>query len=84
MWVGCMDFRVLGELGVSVGGRVVALGGPRQRALLAALVSRAGETVRISLLCNDIWDVPPAAAEAQTAQQSRWIGSPASAWWIPE
>jgi DNA-binding SARP family transcriptional activator len=59
-----MDFRVLGVLGVGVGGRAVVLGGPRQRALLAALVSRAGETVRISLLCNDIWDVPPAAAES--------------------
>ena len=40
-----MDFSLLGPLEVSDGGRAVALGGSKQRALLALLVLHANEAL---------------------------------------
>lgn len=64
MWVGVMWFRVLGPVEAGAGEGAAELGGPRQRALLAALLLRANTFVSVSQLCQDVWDVVPAAAES--------------------
>ncbi len=44
-----MDFRVLGPLEVlGADGRALTLGGPKQRAVLAALLVRANERLRLT------------------------------------
>jgi DNA-binding SARP family transcriptional activator len=54
---------VLGAMEVRVGGRLVHLGGPKQRALLAALVLRHGRVVALEELVEVLWDgSPPATA----------------------
>ncbi|GLZ30962.1 SARP family transcriptional regulator [Lentzea sp. NBRC 105346] len=55
-----MEFRILGPLDVRDGGAVVALGGSRQRAVLAALLLRANETASVSYLTDAVWDTAPA------------------------
>ena len=63
-----MEFRVLGPLEVVQEGRAVALGGARQRALLAILLTRANEVVSTDRLIDDLWgDTPPKTA-ANTIQ----------------
>jgi DNA-binding SARP family transcriptional activator/class 3 adenylate cyclase len=58
-----MDFRLLGPLEVFEGERKLALGGPKQRAVLAHVVLRANAVVAIDLLIDAVWgDEPPAAA----------------------
>jgi len=54
---------VLGPLEVRADGRPLDLAGPRQRAVLAALVIHAGNVVSVDRLIDDVWgDDPPAAA----------------------
>jgi DNA-binding SARP family transcriptional activator/basic membrane lipoprotein Med (substrate-binding protein (PBP1-ABC) superfamily) len=58
-----MEFRVLGSLELWSGGEQIALGGAKQRAVLAVLVLRAGEVVPIRRLVDEVWgDVPPPSA----------------------
>lgn len=58
-----MEFRVLGPLEVRANGMSVDLGGPTQRALLAALLLREGEVVSVDRLIDELWgDEPPATA----------------------
>ena len=58
-----MEFRVLGPLEVSEDGRLVDLGGPTQRALLAVLLLHASEVVSVDRLIDELWgDEPPATA----------------------
>jgi len=59
-----MRFSVLGPLRVESGGRKVALGGPRQRAVLAALLTAPDETLSRGRLMELVWDQPNASAEA--------------------
>jgi YVTN family beta-propeller protein len=55
-----MEFRILGPLEVADDGRVLALGGTRQRALLAILLLHADEVVSSDRLIEDLWgDNPP-------------------------
>jgi DNA-binding SARP family transcriptional activator/basic membrane lipoprotein Med (substrate-binding protein (PBP1-ABC) superfamily) len=55
--------RVLGGLEAEAGERALVLGGPRQRAVLAALLLRAGEVVPDGRLIDDVWgESPPASA----------------------
>jgi DNA-binding SARP family transcriptional activator len=55
-----MQFLILGPLEVRDGGRVVALGGPQQRAVLAMLLLRANEVVsRDRLVAGVRGDQPP-------------------------
>ena len=49
------DFRILGPLEAVVGGRPVALGGRKQRALLALLLVRAGTVVSADELIEEVW-----------------------------
>jgi DNA-binding SARP family transcriptional activator len=58
-----IDFRILGPLEVFADGRMVALGGHRQRALLAALLLDAGRVVATDELVHDLWgERPPKTA----------------------
>lgn len=59
-----MQLRVLGPLElVDAEGRAVALGGPKERRLLAALVVRVGQPVSEARLCDALWgDQPPPTA----------------------
>ena len=58
-----MEFRILGPLEVRDGNRLVPLGGPRQRAVLAVLLTRANEVVSTDRLTEELWgDEPPGKA----------------------
>ena len=58
-----MEFRVLGPLEVSDGGRAVALGGVKQRSLLAILLQRPNAIVSADHLLAELWgDAPPSSA----------------------
>jgi predicted ATPase/DNA-binding SARP family transcriptional activator len=59
-----MEFRLLGPLEVEVGGAVLPIGGPRQRALLAYLLLHANEAVTRGRLVDALWgEEPPARAQ---------------------
>ncbi len=58
-----IEFRVLGPLEARAGGRVIDVGGPKQRALLAMLLLRANEPVPRGVLVHQLWhENPPAGA----------------------
>jgi YVTN family beta-propeller protein len=61
-----VDFRILGPLQVEDDGRPVALGGPKQRALLALLVLHANKVASRERLIDDLWGdrAPETAATA--------------------
>ncbi len=54
-----MEYRLLGPLEVSVNGSPVALGAPRQRAVLAALLLHANHVVTVNRLVQAVWWEPP-------------------------
>ena len=56
-----MEFRILGPLEVVDGERVVDLGGPRERALLARLLISANLVVSADRLAEDLWSGEPPA-----------------------
>lgn len=61
-----MEFRVLGALDVWSGQTRLALGGPRERKVLALLLLEANRTVSLSHLVGALWDeAPPATAGKQ-------------------
>jgi class 3 adenylate cyclase/tetratricopeptide (TPR) repeat protein len=63
-----MEYRVLGPLEVLDGsGEKLALGGAMQQSVLASLLLRAGQTVALERLIDDLWDEPPETA-ARTIQ----------------
>jgi DNA-binding SARP family transcriptional activator len=58
-----MEFRILGPLDVVEQGRSLQLGGARQRAVLAVLLTRANEVVSSDRLIDELWaDEPPRTA----------------------
>jgi DNA-binding SARP family transcriptional activator len=57
-----LRFRVLGPVEVTADGRVLDLGRPKQRAVLAALLMRAGEVVPVDRLVDDLWNGRPPQA----------------------
>src|SRR5262245_1306233 len=58
-----MEFRLFGPLEVRDGARNLALGGGKQRALLAVLLVHAGEVVSTEQLIDALWgESPPASA----------------------
>ena len=59
-----MEFRILGALEVSEGGRSLPLGGTKQRAVLAVLLLHADEVVSTERLIDDVWERPPATVKA--------------------
>ncbi|HYS33127.1 MAG TPA: BTAD domain-containing putative transcriptional regulator [Streptosporangiaceae bacterium] len=59
-----IDYRLLGPIEAAIDGRVIDLGGQRQRALLAILLLSANEPVARDLLVDRLWgDGPPAGAQ---------------------
>jgi YVTN family beta-propeller protein len=63
-----MDYQILGPLEVREGGRLVALGGDKQRALLAILVLHRNEVVSADRLIDDLWGESPPASAIGTLQ----------------
>ena len=61
-------FRVLGPFEVVEARRPVAVGGPKQRALLAVLVLHRGEVVSSDRLIDELWGERPPATAAKTVQ----------------
>jgi DNA-binding SARP family transcriptional activator len=67
-----VELRVLGPVEAVVGDRLVDLGPPKQRALLALLVSRVGRPVAVDVLLEELWsgDPPPVAMTSLRAYVS--------------
>lgn len=63
-----MEFRILGPLEVVESGRSLPLGGARQRALLALLLSRANQVVSSDRLIDELWGERPPKAALNTIQ----------------
>jgi YVTN family beta-propeller protein len=61
-----MDFRILGPLEVRDGDRPLALGGEKQRALLAILLLHRNEVVSADRLIDELWGESPPAGARQT------------------
>ncbi len=75
-----MDFRILGPLEVRDGSRPLALGGGRQRALLAILLLHRNEIVSTDRLIDELWgESPPLGARktlrAYVSRLRRAIGA---------
>jgi ABC-type transport system substrate-binding protein/DNA-binding SARP family transcriptional activator/streptogramin lyase len=59
-----IDYRLLGPIEAGVDGRVLKLGGPKQRELLAVLLLSANEPVSRDVLVDRLWgECPPAGAQ---------------------
>ena len=61
-----IEFAILGPLEATRNGKPIALGGPRQRALLALLLVHANEVVSAERLIDELWgsDAPAGAAHS--------------------
>jgi DNA-binding SARP family transcriptional activator len=68
-----VQVRILGPFQLAEGGRLITIGGLRQRAVLASLVLHANEVVPSEQLLVNLWgeDSPPSAANALQAAISR-------------
>ena len=55
-----MEFLILGPLEVRDAGRSLAIGGARQRALLAILLTRANQVIGRDALIDELWGGEPA------------------------
>ena len=74
-----MEFRILGPLEVLEEGRSVALGGAKQRALLAVLLLRANEVVSRDRLIDELWggeppDTAHTALQVHVSQLRKLLG----------
>jgi DNA-binding SARP family transcriptional activator/tetratricopeptide (TPR) repeat protein len=63
-----MEFRVLGPLEVIDDGRAIALGGQKQRALLALLLLEVNRPVSRERLVDALWEEEPTATAAKALQ----------------
>jgi DNA-binding SARP family transcriptional activator len=63
-----VEFRILGPLEVVEGGHPLRLGGSKQRALLALLLTRANEVVSNDRLIDELWGGRPPRAAANALQ----------------
>ena len=63
-----MQFLILGPLEVTDDGRKLALGGPKQRAVLAHLILRANHVVPADLLIDGLWGEEPPESARNTLQ----------------
>ena len=63
-----MEFRVLGPLEVVGDDGPIALGGPKQRAVLAHLILRANHVVPADLLIDELWGEDPPETARNTLQ----------------
>lgn len=58
------EFRLLGPVEVDLRGEAQTLGGPRQRAVLAALLLHSNQEVRTGQLMELVWSDMPSSAES--------------------
>ena len=67
------EVRLLGPVQIARAGREIALGGPRQRAVLASLVLESGRVVPAGRLAEEVWrgSPPPGAAKTLRSYVSR-------------
>lgn len=65
-----MEFRILGSLEAGSNGERLALGGPRDRKVLAVLLLEAGRTVPVTHLVDALWDGSPPATAAKQARNA--------------
>jgi DNA-binding SARP family transcriptional activator len=63
-----MEFRILGPLEVVEDGRPIALGGPKQRALLALLLLSPNRPVSVDRLVDALWSGEPPTTAANALQ----------------
>ncbi len=63
-----MEFRILGPLEALDEGRALTLGGSKQRALLALLLTHSNETLSTERLIDELWGERPPATAAKTVQ----------------
>jgi predicted ATPase/DNA-binding SARP family transcriptional activator len=70
---GSTEFRVLGSVEALLDGRTLALGGPRQQAMLALLLLEPGRAVADHRLADELWhgEPPPGAATTLRVYVSR-------------
>src|SRR5215207_9466740 len=61
-------FRLLGTLEILVGGETVALGQPKQRALLAILLLHAGRVISRERLIDGLWGENPPETAVKSVQ----------------
>jgi DNA-binding SARP family transcriptional activator/basic membrane lipoprotein Med (substrate-binding protein (PBP1-ABC) superfamily) len=68
-----IEFRVLGPLEVAAAARVISIGGPKARAVLALLLLKADEVVSVERLIDEVWGdrPPPSAGHSLEAYVSR-------------
>jgi DNA-binding SARP family transcriptional activator len=59
-----MEFRILGPIEVVEGDHALALGGSRQRALLALLLTSANQVVSAERLIDELWGATPPGSAA--------------------
>ncbi|MEU2537253.1 AfsR/SARP family transcriptional regulator [Streptomyces iakyrus] len=65
---GGLEFRILGPLEVQKNGEGLSVGGPRQRAVLSALLLSANQVVSCDSLIEKVWNGrPPRTARTQVA-----------------
>ena len=63
-----IEFRILGPLEAQHQGRLVPLGGTRQRAVLAILLLHRGEVVSMDRLVDELWGERPPDTATKTVQ----------------
>jgi DNA-binding SARP family transcriptional activator len=63
-----VEFRILGPLEVRQDGRTLPLGGPRQRALLALLLTSANDVVSSDRLIDELWGTSPPTTPTNALQ----------------
>jgi DNA-binding SARP family transcriptional activator/DNA-binding CsgD family transcriptional regulator len=63
-----MEFRILGSVEALDEGRLLPLGGGKQRALLAVLLLHANETLSTDRLVDELWGERPPATPAKAVQ----------------
>jgi predicted ATPase/DNA-binding SARP family transcriptional activator len=76
-----MRFGILGRLQVVCCGAEVALGGHRQRAVLARLLVAHGTVVPLDTLIDDVWNERPPRTAAKTLQ--KYVSELRRAWATP-
>ena len=65
---GRLEVRLLGPFEVALAGRIVHIGSPKQRAVLALLALQAGRVVSGDTLCDLVWDEDQPASPSATLQ----------------
>ena len=61
-----LDFRLLGPFEVASNGRLIEIGSPKQRALLAMLLVHRGRVVSFDALAEELWAGHPPASVVTT------------------